>query len=189
MDRRWDIESIGVWLGILLVTVIFGGMKGFLYPIPSSRSVVFHYTIDPWNHPRHWEKETLITHIQPFFVICWNSSTRILERCSPLYVSMTLQVIEGLWYDLSRNPTRTVSSIKGSTRTEITHKLFVYDVATSFNRWPVSRAATVIASYWAPCLYILVVIMIHTPVMDHYWSQHPTSLISSQWSMPRHPAS
>jgi len=169
--------------------VTLGRMQSFLYRIVWSRSVVFHYTFDPWNQPGPWEKETLITHILPFFVICSNSYTRILDRCSPSYASMTLQVIEGIWYDITWNPTRIISRMKVSMTRDITHKLWIYDLATSFNGRPVSRAATVIASYWAPCLYILVLIMIHAPVKDRYWSKHPTSLISSGWSMPGHPAS
>jgi len=178
-----------VWWSILKVAVTFSGIKGFLYPILLSRSVVFHYTFDPWNQPGPWEKETLITQIPPLFVICSNSYTRILDRCSPLYASMTLQVIDGIWYDISRNPTRTISSMKVSTTRDITHKVCMYDFATSFNRTPVSQAAIVIAFYWAPCLYILVLLMIHAPVKDHNWSKHPTSLISSRWSMPGHPGS
>jgi len=171
------------------VAVTFGGMNGFLYPILLSRSVVFHYTFDPWNQPGSSEKETLITHIPPVFFISSNSYTRIFDRCSPSYVSMTSQVIEGIWYDLSRNPTRTIFSMKVSMTRNITHNLCMYNLATSFNGRPVSQAATVIASYWAPCLYIAVLLMIHTPVKDCYWSKHPTSLISSWWSMPGHPAS
>ena len=34
-------------MSILQVAVTFGGMKGFLYSILLSRSVVFHYTFDP----------------------------------------------------------------------------------------------------------------------------------------------
>ena len=37
--------------------------------------------------------------------------------------------------------------MKVSTTRNITHKLCVYDLATSLNRRPVSRAATVLASY------------------------------------------
>jgi hypothetical protein len=58
--------------------------------------------------------------------------------------------------------------MKVNTTRNITHKLFVYDLATSFNRRPESPAATVIAFYWAPALYILVLFMIHVPVEDHY---------------------
>jgi len=50
---------------------------------------------------------------------------------------------------MSRNPTRTISSMEVGTTTNITHKLCLYDLATSFNRRPVSRAATVIASHGA----------------------------------------
>jgi len=41
------MESIGVWLSIFQVAVTFGGMKGFLYPVLLSPSVVFQYTFDP----------------------------------------------------------------------------------------------------------------------------------------------
>jgi hypothetical protein len=51
---------------------------------------------------------------------------------------------------------------------DITHKLCMYDIATSFNKRPVSRAAAVIASYYAPCLYILVLLIFHAPVNDRY---------------------
>jgi len=164
-------------------------MKRFLYPILLSRSVVFHYTFDPWNQPGPWEKETSLTHIPPVFIICSNSYTRILDRCVPGYVLMTLQVIEGIWYDMSTNPTRTIYGITVRTTKDITHKLCIYDHATSYNRRPVSRTATVIASYWAPCLYILVLLMMHALVKNRYWSKRPTSLITSRWSMPEHPAS
>ena len=160
-------------------------MKGFLYPILSSPSVVFHSTFDLWNQPG-WEKETLISHIPPFFVICSNPYTRILDRCSPSYASMTLQIIEGIWYDISRNPTRTISSMKVSTTRNITHKLCENHLPTSLNRRPVSRAATLLASYWAPCLNIIVLLRIHAPVKDHHWSNHH---IISGWSLRVHTAS
>ena len=32
---------------MLQVAGTVGDMKGFLYPIPASRTVVFHYTFDP----------------------------------------------------------------------------------------------------------------------------------------------
>jgi hypothetical protein len=165
---RWDIQPIRGWLSILQVAVTFGRMKGFLYPILLLWSVVFHYTFDPWNQPRPWEKETLITHIPAFIDICSNPYSRILDRCSPSYVLMTLQVIEGIWYDICRHLTRTISCMKVSTTRDITYKLCVYDLATSFNWWPVSRAATVIAFYCAPWVYMLVLLMTHAPVKDRY---------------------
>jgi hypothetical protein len=182
------MESIGVWLSILQVEVTFLGMKGLLYPIQLSRSVVFHYTFNPWNHPGLWKKETLITYIVPFFVICLNSYTRILDRCSPSYAFMTVWVIERIWYDSSRNLAWTIWCMKVSTTRDTTQKFCVNDLATAFTRRPVSQAAPVIASYWAPCPYFLALLMIHAPVKDHYWIKCPTSLISSWWSIPRHPA-
>jgi len=124
-------------------------MKGFLHPILLSQTVVFHYTFAPWTQPLALRKESIITHILPFFVICLNSYTRLGDRWSPSYASMTLRVIDWIRFEISRNPTRTISSIKVSTARDITHMLCVYTLATSFNRWPVSRAATVIGPNWA----------------------------------------
>jgi len=133
-------------------------------------------------------RKLTLNHTHPSFVICSNSYPGICDRSPPLYASMTWKVIEGISSDISRNPTRIISSMKVSMTTNMTHTLGVYDLVISFNRRPVSRAATVIASYWALCLYILVLFMIHTPVKDCYWSKHSTSLISSRWSLPGHPA-
>jgi len=150
-------------------------MKAFMDPNLLSWTVVFHHTFDPWNQPC-WEKETLIRLILPIFVLCSNSYTRILDRCSSSYASMTSKFIEGITYDISRNPTRTIRSNKVSPTRDITHKLCVYDLATWFNRKPVSLAAIVIASYCAPFLNIIVLLRIHTAVKVHYWSINSTSL-------------
>jgi len=170
---------------MLEVAVTFGGMKGFVYTILLSQSVVFHSTFDPWNQPS-WAKVTLITHILPFLIICSNSYTRKLDRCLSLYASMTLQIIEGTWYDISRNQTSTISSGKVSKSRNITHKLCVYDLATSLNRRPLSWAATVLASYWTHCLSIIVLLSILSPVKDRSWSKHS---ISAWWSLRGHTAS
>jgi len=134
-------------------------------------------------------KRNLLRPNPPVFIIWSNSYTRICDSCLPLYASITLQLIEEIWCGISRNPTKTISSMKVNVTRDIEHKLCMYDLATSFNRRPVSRAAIVIASYWAACLYILVLLIIHTPVKDCYWSKHLTSLPISWWSMPGHPAS
>jgi len=189
INTKCDVEYIRVMLSTSHVAVTFGGIKSFIYPILLSRSVVFHYIFDPWHQPGPWEKETLITQSLPCFVICSNSYTRIWHTCSPLYASMTFQVTERVWYNISRNPTTTTCSVKVSTTRDFTHKLCMYNPPTSFNRRPVSLAAIVIASHWAPCLYILVLLIIHAPVKDCYWSKHRTSLISSRWSLPGYPAS
>jgi len=102
-----------------------------------------------------WENETLIRHIPPVFVICSNSDTRILDRCSPSYPGMSAKVIDMIWDDISRNRTRTMSGKKFSMRRDIIQKLCMYDLATSFNKRPVSPAATSDAFYWAFCLTIL----------------------------------
>jgi hypothetical protein len=180
-DARWDIEYIRVWSSILQKAVTFGESKGFTYPIVLSRAVVFHFTFNRWKQPRPWENETLIRNILPFSVISSNSDPRTCDRCSPSYAFMTVQVIGVIWYAIPRNSTTTISSMKCSITRYSTHKLYVYDLARSFNRRPVRRAVTVIASYWASCLYRLVLLMIHASVKDCYWSKDPTTVISSCW--------
>jgi len=145
LDARCDVQLIGVWLSILKVVVTFGRIKGFLYPILSSWSVVFHYIFDPMNQPG-WEKYSWITHIPLFIVIFLNLYSRILHRCSHSYASMTLKIIDGIWYDISGNPTWTISSVKDRMTRDLTHTLCMYDLATSFDRGPVSRVATVMLS-------------------------------------------
>jgi len=129
-----------------------------------------------------WDKETFITSILPHYVICSNSYNETWDSCSPSCSSMTLQVIKGIWYDTSRNQTRTISSRKVNTTKNVTHHLRVNDFATSYNRRPVIRAATVLAPYWAPCLSIIALLRIHAPVKDRDWSNHP---ISFWWSLCR----
>jgi len=89
---------------------------------------------------------------------------------------MTLQVIDVIWYYICGNPTRAISSMKVSTTQNITHQLYVHDLSISFNMMAVSCAATVLASYWAPGPNIIILLRIHTPVKDRYWSNYPTSL-------------
>jgi len=101
----------------------------------------------------------------------WNSYTTRLDCCSPLYPSMTLQ-IKGIRYDISRNPTWSISTLKVPTTRNIARKLCVYDLETSSDRRPVSWAATVLASYWAPPWTIIGLIRIHAPVTHRYWSNY-----------------
>jgi len=95
---------------------------------------------------------------------------------SPSYTSVTLQAIAVIWYDIARNPTRTISSMKVSMTRDITHNMCVYHLATWFNRRRVSQAATTIAYYWAPCLNIIVLLRIHAPVKDCFWRHHPLNI-------------
>jgi len=174
IDARYEVNWIGLQLSILQVAVTFTGWWYFIYSILLSQIVVFDYTSDPWNQPG-WEKETLIIHILPCFVTCSNSHTSILDTCSHSYASMTFTVIYGIECDIWSNPTRTISCMKGSTNRDMSQKLCVYNIAAWLNRRPGSWAVTVIASYWAPCPNIFVLLRIHAPVNDCYWSNQPTS--------------
>ena len=107
----------------------FGAIDGFLYAILLSQTVVIYYTYHSWNKPRPWEKETIITPIPPFFVICSNSYTRIWDRYLPSYTSMISRVIDRIWYDISRHPICTISSIEVRTPSDITHEFWVYMLA------------------------------------------------------------
>jgi len=164
-SNRYPIwcRKVVVHVTILQVAVAVGWVKGFLYPKVFQPTVVLHYTFDPWCQPG-WEKETLIINIPHLFGICLNLYPRILVSWSHWYASRTSKVIGGLWYNISRNPTRTMSSRNVSMTRDITYKFCMYDHVSSFQRRPVSRAATVSASYWPPCLNIVVVVRIHTPV-------------------------
>jgi len=116
-------------------------MERISYPTQLSWIVVFHYTIDPWDQPS-WQKKWFITQI-PLVCVTWLiSCSGILDKWSPSYASMTLLVIEGIWYDISRNLTRTIYGMKVTTTRDSTQKLCVYDLATTINWRPVSREAT-----------------------------------------------
>jgi len=122
----------------------------------------------------------------PFFIMCSNSDSKVFDRCSPSYTSMTLEIIEAIWHDISRNPTGTISNMKVSTTRDITHTLYVYHLGTSFNWRPVRWAATVIGFYWSCCPNIFILLRINAPVKDHYQPNHP---ITSWWWLCRHTAS
>jgi len=147
----------------------------FLYPILLSRTVVFHYTFDPWNHPGPWEKETLITHIPPFFVVCSNSYSRILDRCSPSCAPMTLTVVEGIWYDISR----TQQELYPVWRLAQLGILHISCACTTLQPHSIG-GLWVEQQQWCFLLSSLskhiVLLRIHTPVKDHYWRNHPTNL-------------
>jgi len=84
MNAIGDFECFWVYLKILKVAVTFGGMKASYIDF-LCHGLVFHCTFDPMKPG--WEKETIVTHIPPFFVICSNSDSRILDRSSPLFNS------------------------------------------------------------------------------------------------------
>jgi len=50
---------------------------------------------------------------------------------------MTVNVTDGIWYDISSYPTRTESSLKVRMDMEIEHTIDVYDLAFSLNLSPV----------------------------------------------------
>jgi len=160
---------------MLQVAVTFGGMIGCLYPILLSWTVVFHYTFDLWNQPGPWEKETFITHIPPFFVICSNSYTRILGKCSSSCAPMTLTVIEGIWYDISR----TQQDLYPVWRLAWLGILHISCVCTTLQPHSIG-GLWVEQRQWCFLLSSLskhnVLVTIHAPVKDRYWSNHPTSL-------------
>jgi hypothetical protein len=80
----------------------------------------------------------IITQITDCIVTCASHYCGIVETYSPVYASMTLKIEEEIQYNISRNPTRTISSVKVCTARDITHKLYGYESATSLNRRPQS---------------------------------------------------
>jgi hypothetical protein len=135
---------------------------------------VFHSTIDPWNQTG-WDESTFITHILPFFIIYSKSYTRILDWRSPWYAYMTVKVLDGVWYNTSRNPIRTLFSTKVSTTRDITHKLCIHDLPTPSSQRAVIQAAIVIAFYWDLCPCSTALLRIHATVQGCDWSNHGTS--------------
>jgi len=122
-----------------------------------------------------WEKETLITYILPFFVICLNSYTRILDRCSPSCASMTLTVTDGIWDDISRTQ-QELYPVWRLARLGILHKSCA---CTTLQPHSI-EGLWVELQQWCFLLRSLfkhiVLLRIQAPVKDHYWSNHPTSL-------------
>ena len=57
--------------------------EGLLHSSSLSWTVVFHSTFAPMKAGR--EKDIILIHIPPFLVLCSNSYSRILDRCSPLF--------------------------------------------------------------------------------------------------------
>jgi len=79
-----DFEWSGVWLRVLKISVTFGGMKASYIHL-RCHELEFHFAFDSMKPG--WEKEIIITHFPPSFVICSNSYTRILDRSSSLFSS------------------------------------------------------------------------------------------------------
>jgi len=52
-------------------------------------------------------------------------------------------VITGIGYDISRSTARMISCMKISRNKNITLQMYVYELATSYNRRPLSRTSTV----------------------------------------------
>jgi len=122
-----------------------------------------------------WENETLITHILPFFAICSNSYTRMLDRWSTSCASMTLTVIQGIWYLFSR----TQQELHPVWRLPWLGILYKRCACTTFEPHPI-RGLWAKQQQWCFLLRSVsthcVVRRIHAPVNDRYRSNHPTSL-------------
>jgi len=102
----------------------FSRIIGLLYPILSSWSMVFYCTFDSWIQPG-LKQESFINDIPLFFIVCLNSYSRTLDRWPPLYTSMILKIIDGIWYDISMNPTRTYIQYEGNAWLGILHIWYV----------------------------------------------------------------
>lgn len=76
--------------------------------------VVMSYTVSLhlWFINPSWEKETFITWNLPLFFLYLNQYTKCFDRLSLLYSSITVYVINTIWYIISRNPIRNTSSLK-----------------------------------------------------------------------------
>jgi len=121
------------------------------------------------------EKETFITHIPPFFVICSNSNTRILDRYSSSCCSMTLTVVRGIWYDISRIE-QELYPVWRFAWLGILHKgcaCTIYQPHSIGGLWVEQQQWRLLLSSLSKHIILL---SIHDPVKDCYWSNHPTTL-------------
>jgi len=96
--------------------------EGLLYTSYLSRTVVFHCTFQPMKP--HTEKEIIITNTiyRCYMLELVYNNLRYIFTCVQF---MTVKVIEGIRPDISRNPTRNISSWKVSTRRHFTLRMGV----------------------------------------------------------------
>jgi len=124
---------------------------------------------------RAWEKEALLTHIPPFFVICSNLYSRILDRCSHSCAFLNLTVNEGKWYDISW----TYQEQYPVWNFVLLGRLHITCVCTSLQP-QIIGVLGVEQQQWCFLLSSLfrhiVHLRIHALVKYHYWSNHPTHL-------------
>jgi len=122
-----------------------------------------------------WEKQTLITHIPPFFVMCSNSYTRIFGEmltfiCFHDFLGHRWDMI---WY--LQNPTGIYLEWR-FLRLGILHK---HCPCTTLQPHTIG-GLWVEQQQWCFLLSTMtkhsVLPKIHAPVKDRYWSKHPTSL-------------
>ena len=122
-----------------------------------------------------WERDTWITHIPPFFVICSNSYARMLDRCSHSCASMPLTIVEGIRYDISRTQ-QELYPVWRLVPLGIRHKSCVWAM------WQPHSIGGVWAEQQLWCFLLrcmckhIILLWIHNPVKDCYWSNHPYSL-------------
>jgi len=122
-----------------------------------------------------WEKDTLITHIPSFVVVCFNSYTTIQDRCSPVCVCTTLTVVEGMWYDMSRTQ-QELYSVWSLVRLGILHKscaCITIQPHSIGGLWVKQQQQCFQLSSLAKHIVLL---RIHAPVKHRYWSIHPNNL-------------
>ena len=127
--------------------------EGLLYPSYVSRTVVFHCTVDPMKPGR--DNEITITHIPSFFVICSNWYAGFWIEAHPCLVhdSKGHRRVR-TWYLQEPN--------ENYIRLKCEHdKVFYIQIGcvrpALHSIWSlVSRAATVIASFWTPCVQLVV---------------------------------
>jgi len=144
------------------------------HPVVTNRDVSLQ--LRSMKPTRAWEKVTLITDIPPFFVICSNSYTRILDRGSSSSASMTLTIIKGIWYNI----TRTQRELYPAWRLARLRILPNGCACTTLQ--PQSRGGQWVEQQQSWLLLSslykhIVLLRIRNAVNDHYLSNHSTGLL------------
>lgn len=132
----------------------------------------------PFSHqPTHDRGNDTLTTQSPFFsVICSNSCTRIVHRCPPSYASMTLKVIDGIWYNISRTQQELYPEWR-LVQLGISHITCTCTTMQSHSidgLWVLQTEWCFLLSFL--CRQVLLG-RIHYMVKVHFWSNHLTNLL------------
>jgi len=155
--------------------------EGLVYPSDLSQTAVFHCTFD--HIKPSWEKEIIITHILPFFVVCSNSFPRNLDRGSLSFGSWHYRSWNRLDM-ISPGNQQALSPVARLAWLGISHWKWVF-TTYYFIHYVGCYLSSNSDCFLLSSLGILCCLLrIHLLVKDRYWPKHPTSLsvLNDHWA-------